>query len=146
MNLTRRLAPVVLASFVGCATIQPIAYTPAPARISDPVAEVKSILLANTVGGCIAQPSFQAKMLVVQFACTGQGVGNAVARLDHVKEIVLEQSGDWYRVKLIHSNGADDFDWTSKSLDDMQRLADALTALSQGASKPAAPAADTKRL
>lgn len=36
-----------------------------------------------------------------------------------------------------HSGGTADFDWTSKNLDDMRRLADALTALSGRAPAPA---------
>jgi|CXWL01.1.fsa_nt_gi hypothetical protein len=130
MNLIR-LALFSVLALAACASIKPLPYSASPGRISDPHAEVKSIILANTTSGCLAEPSFDKSMLVVKFVCSG-GVGNSTARLDQVKKIVLEQYEEWYRVRVVHSKGAEDFSWTSKSLEDMQRLADALTALSQG--------------
>ena len=106
-----------------------MAYTPQPTRISNPRDEVKRLIIANTVGSCVSTPSFDKDMLVVKFVCGGQ-VGNGVARLDKVKSIELQQYAEWYRVLVHHEAGITDFSWTSKSLDDMQRLADALTALS----------------
>jgi hypothetical protein len=125
------LAAVLLTA---CATVTPIAYSPNPGRIANPQEEVRSIILANVVQGCIAEPEFtSATMLSVKFVCSG-GVGNSVARLDRVQGITLEESGGWYRVLVKHSAGAADFAWTSRSLQDMERLADAFTALSAGGS------------
>ena len=70
-------------------------------------------------------------MLVVKFACTHRGIGNSVMRFDRVEGIELQRYDEWYRVLVHQSGGAPDFSWTSKSKSDMQRLADALTALSK---------------
>ncbi|MBX7097286.1 MAG: hypothetical protein K1X89_06225 [Myxococcaceae bacterium] len=121
----------------GCASIQTVAYTVNPARISDPKAEVLTLIKANVRPGCIAEPAFEGTLLNVKFVCS-LGVGSAVARLDKVESITLQQYEDWYRV-LVHHTVGEDFSWTSKSLEDMQRLADALTALSA----PSAPAPTT---
>ena len=128
-----------------CASIEPVAYTPNPGRIADPRAEARELILANTVGGCIAEPEFSETMLIVKFVCTGDssGVGNAVVRFNEVETITLQQSGEWYRVRVHHTGGAPDFDWTSNSLADMQRLADAFTALSSAGPSPAPVGAAT---
>ena len=129
------LAVLAAAVLAACATITPIAYSPNPARIANPAEEARSIILANVVQGCIAEPEFTSPtMLVVKFVCStnGGGVGNSVVRLDQVQGITLEESGGWYRVLVKHTGGAEDFAWTSRSLQDMERLADALTALSAG--------------
>ena len=123
---------VAAVALAGCASITPIAYTTQPGRIADPAKEASTIIKANVVGGCIAEPSYEKPLLIVKFVCSN-GLGNVVAKLDRVEKIYLEQSGEWYRVVVRHVGGGDDFNWTSKSLDDMQRLADALTALSQPA-------------
>ncbi len=125
-----------------CASVTPIAYAPQPARIADPAAEAKALILANTVQGCIAEPEASATMFVVKFVCSGEsgGVGNSVVRFKDVQSITLDQQGEWYRVLVKHGGGANDFFWTSKSLDDMQRLADALTALSAAGAPAAEPA------
>jgi len=114
----------------GCAPIVPIPYTPQPSRVTNPSAEVKSLIEANTTGGCVAEPEVTAKILTVKYICRG-AIGNMVVRLDHVESITLQQSGEWYRVLVHHNNGAEDFAWTSKQLEDIQHLADALTALSK---------------
>jgi hypothetical protein len=78
----------------------------------------------------VAEPEVKPTLLVVKFICRG-AIGNMVVRLDHVESIVLQHSGDWYRVLVHHNNGGEDFAWTSKQLEDIERLADALTALSK---------------
>jgi len=113
-----------------CAGIKPVAYTAQPLRVTDPHAELKNLILANTTQGCVTEPSFSGSMLVVKAVCS-RGVGNFVARLDQIDRVVLEQSGDWYGCRVKHKGGAEDFFWSSKSLDDMQRMADAFTALSE---------------
>jgi hypothetical protein len=126
-HLSTKLA--ALASLLaGCASITPIAYTPQPSRIADPAAEAKSLIEANTTGGCVAEPEVKPKLLTVKFICRN-AIGNTVVRLDHVRGIELQKSGEWYRVLVHHDNGGEDFAWTSKQLEDMQRLADAITAL-----------------
>lgn len=135
----------VLSLVIGCATVTPIPYAPNPTRIANPAEEARAIIMANTVQGCIAEPELATPtMLVVKFACTsgGGGVGNLVARLDQVQEISLQESGGWYRVLVKHTGGIEDFSWTSRSQADMERLADALTALSAGPGPtPPAPVA-----
>jgi hypothetical protein len=118
----------------GCASITPVPYTPNPSRISDPAGEAKSLIEANTTGGCVAEPDVKPTLLVVKFVCQ-RAIGNMVVRLDHVDNISLAQSGEWYRVLVHHDNGGEDFAWTSKQLEDIQRLADAITALSKAARK-----------
>lgn len=140
-------AGVLAGGAVACgAPIRQVAYTPNPARVTNPTDEVRTVILANTVSGCVSEPELMGQMLVVKFVCTGAyhgGVGNRVVRFDKIAQIRLEESGGWYRVLVKHSDGTADFDWTSKSLDDMRRLADALTALStHGAhGAPGAPVA-----
>ena len=139
MSIVRWLAVgsvvVMMAVGVGCASVTPIPYEPQPARISNPREEINTLILANTVQGCITKVEFSERLMVVKFACAnsgGGGVGNGVVRLDSIDHISLQQSGEWYRV-LVHQRGAEDFGWTSKNLIDIQRLADAFTALSKSA-------------
>lgn len=124
-----RMTFVATLVFTACLSFRPVAYVAQPARSFDPAAEVISIIKANTAGGCISDPSIANAVLLVKFVCSN-GLGNTVAKLDRVEKIYLEQYHDWYRVVVRHVGGGDDFSWSSKSLDDMQRLADALTALS----------------
>ena len=127
------LPSIALPFLAACASIQPVPYSPQPSRINDPVAETRKIILTNTVGGCIAEPEFSDAMLVVKFACTSQGVGNSVLRYDRVEQIEIQQYKEWYRVLVHQRGGAEDFSWSSKSKGDIERLADALTALSKPA-------------
>jgi len=127
------------------APIRPVAYSPNPQRVANPPAEVKALILANTVSGCVTEPEFTGRMLVVKFVCTSgyAGVGNRVVRFDRIVDIKLEESGGWYRVLVKHSEGTADFDWTSRSLEDMRRLADALSALApRQSAPPRAPGTD----
>ena len=140
------LTMLALLALAGCASlgsITPIAYTVQPERISNPGEEVKNLILANTVEGCVTTPELKETMLVVKALCTN-GVGNQVIRFDHVKSVVLEQSGEWYRVKVVHGEGIADFWWSSKSLDDMQHMADAISALAKLPSVK--PAKDTSSI
>jgi hypothetical protein len=125
------LLPLLLAA---CATITPIAYTANPSRITDPAADAKAMILANTVSGCLTTPDFSETILTVKYVCS-TFVGNATVRLDRVEKISIEQSGEWYRVTVHHFGGSEDFKWTSKSLDDMRELADAISALAKAAPK-----------
>ena len=131
MNLTKTATVLAALVLAGCASINPVAYNAQPERIRDPQKEIVSLLLANTVQGCVTEPQIDEKMLVVKYVCN-TFIGNVVARFDKVDKIYLEQSGEWFRVTAHHSSGIADFQWTSKSLDDMQRLADALTAMTPG--------------
>jgi len=128
-------ALVVAASLVGCAApIQNLPYTANPARITEPMAEVRAMINANVVQGCVVEIEDAARMLTVKYVCQ-DGIGNAVLRFDQVDTITLQQSGEWYRVLVKHTS-AEDFSWTSKSRADMERLADAVTALSSAAAAP----------
>jgi hypothetical protein len=115
----------------GCGSIVPVPYSPQPSRIKNPVEEATTIIQSNTSEGCIAEPEFSKTMLVVKFACSRRGIGNSVLRFDRVTGIELQKYNEWYRVLVHQSGGAADFSWTSKSVTDMQHLADALTALSK---------------
>ena len=68
---------LLLPALPGCASITPIAYTPQPSRITDPSAEVRSLIQANTLGGCVAEPELSSTLLVVKFICRN-AVGNSV--------------------------------------------------------------------
>lgn len=138
MNRIPLLAAVCF--LASCASITPVAYTPQPTRSADPAGEMRALVLANTTQGCVTEPDVSAEMFVVKFVCSS-GVGNMVIRFAQVKSITLDKYGEWYRVLVQHNGGAADFAWTSKSLEDMQRLADAIAAASSGTSTPkAAPA------
>ncbi len=129
--MKRALVVAILLFVAGCGSIQSVPYSPQPSRIKNPAAETRTIILSNTIEGCIAEPELSEAMLVVKFACTQRGVGNSVLRFDRVQSIELQQYNEWYRVLVHQSGGAADFTWTSKSKSDMVRLADALTALSK---------------
>jgi hypothetical protein len=139
---------IALASLAAAAcgsSIHNVEYAPNPGRVADPPGEIRAVILANTTQGCIAEPELGGRMLIVKFACAGGyrgGIGNRVVRLDRVASIQLQQSGEWYRVLVHHADNTSDFDWTSKNLEDMRRLADALTALSSGGQP--APATATR--
>ena len=136
--------------FSACAaSITNIHYTPQPSRIANPAADVKLLIQANTVANCTTTPEVQSLLIVVQSTCTGQEdsveivenrpyvtTGSAVVRLDHVESIKLQKSGVWFGMFVHHNNGANDFVWTSKSLEDMERLADAITALAKPPPSP----------
>lgn len=129
------LSFVFAVACLGCASIQPVAYTPQPERILEPRREVLAFIQQNIRPGCIATPRFEGAMLDVKFVCNG-GLGHTMARLDRVSAIQLEQFEEWYRVVLKHSNGHEDFTWSSKSLEDVQRAADAFKALTIPAHEP----------
>ncbi len=127
------LAAVAAASVAACgAPIHSVPYTPNPGRVAQPAHEVENVILANTVDGCLSETSFSERMLVVKYACANgyRGrLGNRVVRFDRIASIALEESGGWYRVLVKHNDGTPDFDWTSKNVEDMRRLADAFTAI-----------------
>ena len=127
-------ALVVAASLVGCAPIQTLPYTANPGRITEPMAEVRAMINANVVQGCVVEIEDAARMMTVKYVCN-DGIGNSVLRFDQVDTVSLQQSGDWYRVLVKHTS-AEDFSWTSKSRADMERLADAVTALSSATAAP----------
>jgi hypothetical protein len=138
----RSVASAVAGAFVlgacamGCGPgITWLAYTPNPDRITDPATEAKALVESNTIDGCItdAQLMPAQQVFVVKYVCGG-ATGNQVAHLDDVSYIVLQQSGEWYRI-LVHHKSGDDFGWTSKRRGDMERLGDALTAIATPDSK-----------
>jgi hypothetical protein len=122
-----------------------MAYTPRPARIEHPEKTLATLIVANTFEGCVAEPSYAEPIFVVKIMCN-VGVGNTVLRTDQIASIELLQSDSqstlWYRVRVRHSGGAEDFVWESKSLNDAQHIADAIAGLAPHAA--AQPAADGK--
>jgi len=113
----------------GCAHVDRVSYTPQPGRIVDPRAELQAFIKQNTVQGCLTEPVFEGATLDVKWVCS-RALGHAMVRLDRVVSIDIDHSGEWYRLTVHHSTGIDDFEWESKSLEDIQRAADALDALS----------------
>ncbi len=126
---------------VGCASVEPIPYTPDTSAVKDPQAEIRALILANTTAGCVTEPEFTANILNIKHACTNHGVGNSTVRFDRIKEIKLAKSGEWYRCTVVHTEGIDEWFWTSKSKQDMEQLANAIAALA-GAAGSEAPADD----
>ena len=115
---------------LACASVEPIAYKPDTSASKDPQAEIRALILANTVAGCITEPEFTGTILNVKAACTNQGVSNSTLRFDRIDDIKLEKSGEWYRCRVVHTEGIDEWAWTSKSRRDMEELANAIAALS----------------
>ena len=74
------------------AAIHPVPYHAQPERISDPAAEVKALILANTVQGCVSEPELSCEMLTVTFVCSS-GVGNSVIRFPRLQSGALDESG-----------------------------------------------------
>jgi hypothetical protein len=111
--------------------VQTLAYAPQPERVHAPKEELKALILSNTVQGCISEPTIDDMTMVVQFVCKGLSVnaGNVVLRFDRIASIDLQQQGDWYRVRVHHTAGLEDFVWDSKSADDAKHIDDAITAL-----------------
>ena len=134
---------LTLAACRGSAT--PISYTPQPERIKYPAEELKKLILANTVSACVAEPDVSEEMLVVKYACAAvdgnSDTGNSVIRFGRVEAISVEKSGDWYLVRVRHKPGTEDFTWSSKILDDTERMADAISALTRPMSAPPPAAA-----
>ncbi len=134
MKLTLLAFPFLASILFACApAVQTVAYTAQPTRIDNPKEELKSLILANTVQGCVTEPTFVGATFVVKYVCTG-GIHGGVAsstvlRLDRVRAIDLQQQGEWYRVRVQHADGIDDFVWDSRTLEDAQRIDDAITAL-----------------
>jgi hypothetical protein len=92
----------------------------------------------------VTDPVYSNAIFIVKFVCMG-GAGNTVLRPDQIASIELLESAPWYRVRVRHNRGAEDFIWDSKSLDDAQHIADAIHALAfppQPAPQPA-PASTT---
>jgi len=132
-----RLVYHLLAGFVvvGAAcgpSLHTVAYTPQPERIENPAKALAILILANTVQGCVTDPVYSNAIFIVKFVCMG-GAGNTVLRPDQIASIELLESAPWYRVRVRHSRGAEDFIWDSKSLDDAQHIADAIQALAVSA-------------
>lgn len=121
-------AAVSLTLFAGCASIQTVPYTPQPARITDPHAEIESFILSNSPN-CITQSNWGHQMLDVQSVCSGSNVIHSLARFDLVESIRIEQFGRGYRVVLHHSGGLFDVAFNSRTLEGAQRAADAFQAL-----------------
>lgn len=137
------LAALLCASAVACAAaITPVAYNPQPERIADPAEELRTLILANTVQGCVSEPELNGPLFTVKFVCSS-GVGNAVARLDRAKALILDESGGWYRLRVMHEEELQPFLWTSRSLKDITRMADAFSALIHRFGAPAPAPAKT---
>jgi len=133
----RTFAGLIIAASAcgGPPTLHPVAYTPQPERIEHPEKTLATLIVANTVQGCVADPSYAEPIFVVKFICN-VGAGNYVLRTDQIASIELLQSSPWYRVRVRHSRGAEDFTWDSKSLDDAQHIADAIAGLARHAAAP----------
>jgi hypothetical protein len=77
-------------------------------------------------------------MFIVRFVCP-HGAGNVVLRFNRIETLKLTREGPWFYVRVHHLGGSDDFYWASKSLEDAQGIADAITAIAaRGVPEPAA--------
>jgi hypothetical protein len=138
--MNRLIQLALLLGCVACATITDIPYN---AKDNDTgTGDIKAMINANVVQGCIVEMEDGPSMLAIKYACTS-GIGNSVLRFDQIADMKLQQSGEWYRVMVTHKT-ADEFSWTSKSRADMERLFDAIHAVSQagamgGVGEPPAP-------
>jgi len=133
----RSLLCGLVMAWTACApAVHTIAYVPQPQRIENPDKTLATLIVANTVQGCVVSPAFNEGIFVVQFVCT-TGAGNYVIRPSQIASIELQQQGPWYRVRVRHSGGAVDFVWDSKSLTDAQHIADAIAGLAAPAPAPA---------
>jgi hypothetical protein len=107
----------------------PVAYRLQPvAADQDPVEQLKGLVRANAPLGCVSDVQTSGPLFTVQTVCS-QGAGTSVARLDKIKDIVVEQAGSMYRCRVTHTSGAPDFWWGAYNLDDIQHMADAFAAL-----------------
>jgi hypothetical protein len=120
---------VIMSSCIGVPAVHTLAYAPQPLRISDPPAELRSLILGNTVQSCVTQPEFAGPQLVVSFVCNS-GAGNTVLRFDRIQGVELQQQGPWYRVRVHHS-AAEDFVWDFLNRQDAERALDAIVAISE---------------
>jgi hypothetical protein len=137
----RAAAVCVSALFAGCATFAPVPYTPQPARIADPATDVKAIITANAFPNCVVTPEILGQVLSVKYVCTPAlggrpSVGTVTTHLDRIQKITLYQSGESYRVIVYQSGEPASVGIDSKSLEDMQRYVDAITALAKPRPSP----------
>lgn len=126
----------VSAFFTGCATFAPVPYTPQPTRIADPTTELKAIITANAFPHCVVTPELLGPVLNVKYVCTSglngrPSVGTVTTHLDRIQKVTLYQSGESYRVIVYQTGDPASVGIDSKSLDDMQRYVDAITALAK---------------
>ena len=135
-----RTSLLVVAAFVGLLTacgpsVQPVPYVPQPERVAKPREALSALVLANTAPGCQSQNGYAPGMFVVKFACV-HGVGSNVLRFDRIESLKISHEGPWYYVRVHHRGGVDDFYWASKSLEDAQGMADAITAIANSLPPP----------
>ena len=79
-------------------------------------------------------------MLVLQYACSSGAAGNESVRFDKVQTVEIVHGFGKYGVKVTHTAGIEDFEFASGNLDDIQRLADAISALVAHRAAPSVPA------
>jgi hypothetical protein len=115
---------------------KPVAYQPKSLGDMDAREVAATLIKANTRQGCVTETEFSEVLLNVQFVCNG-GLGNSTVRFDQVDKVSLQHSHDWYMVRVDHKNGLTPFEWSSKVLGDMEKLADALHTLARLTSEPA---------
>lgn len=128
----------LVVAWTACApAVHTLVYAPQPQRIEHPDRTLATLIVANTVQGCVTMPSYNEGIFVVRFVCNNGG-GNMVLRPSKIASIELLQQGPWYRVRVHHMDRTEDFVWDSKILDDAQHIADAIAGLATPV--PPAPA------
>jgi len=133
------LAPALLLAASACgAAIHPIAYQPKTMPPARAARTARALITANTVQGCLSEVDLHDNMLIVRYACS-HAIGNGLVRLDRIASIELAESGGWYRVLVKHRDRTEDFFWTSKNVDDIRTLADAVASLVPEGTAPPTP-------
>jgi len=121
---------------IGCAAHWvAIPYTPQKLAVGDPRAEIESIIMSKP--GCVSKVAWAESELRVQAICSNAYAEQYVAHFDRVRDISVKQlssNHDWYLVTLTHTDGAADFFWQPRTLEEAKKLADALNSLATPAS------------
>lgn len=130
-----------LVALTSCVSVNQVLYTPNPSRVADPKSDIVTLIKANTGKWCITEPTFEQNLLLVKIVCTGGRAGSRVVRLDRVEKISMQQRGLYFEI-VVHQRDGEDFSWSSKIVDDIKRMVDGFTALTQ----PRVPATGSNSL
>jgi len=133
--LSAGLLAIATALSLACRPVTPVAYEPQPSRAHDPKRELESLLVASPQDGCTAKVEFPDRVMIVRYECATYGTYallNRVVRFDDIERIALERRSDGYAI-VVHQRGAEAFAWSTRTLNEVERLADAIAALAGAA-------------
>jgi hypothetical protein len=122
---TRSLSLFACLSLVtGCASVLP--YT--PKTVSGPEKEIDTILQTNS-GGAMVEAEFGDVLMTVR-AVGAMVLGQQALRYDQISTIeIVKYRSSLYRVFVKNKAGDDKFIWGVETLEDAQKLSDALYSL-----------------